>query len=152
MKKKVSQDYSFGEHFYIVLITSRLPDYQLVWALNNHLKVDFRKLPDLMVFHPKKTERLPHTLFGWTSSNAINYFLVASLKKPVTLSTETFLLIEKRERKETVSRFVEKASSCEAIVFIEEISPDMPTKRLTKQLVEQLSNIAIDIEEQKLTP
>jgi hypothetical protein len=146
MKNKVSQDYSFGEHFYVVLITSRLPDYQLAWSLNNHLKVDFRKLPDLMVFHPKKDEQLPHTLYGWTSSNAIEYFLVTTLNEPTSLSAETFLLIEKRERKEAVDRFIEKASSCEFIFFIEEISFSTPTKILKKHLVEQFNNIAIDLE------
>jgi hypothetical protein len=147
MKNKVSQDYSFGEQFYVVLITSRLPDYQLAWALNNHLKVDFRKLPDLEVFHQKKEEDLLHTLFGWSSPNAIDYFLITSSKKPDSLSAETFLLIEKRERKETVDRFIEKASASEFIFSIEEISFDKPAATpKQKQLMKHLDNIAIDIE------
>ena len=149
MKKKISQDYDFCEHFYVVLITFRQSDYhQLAWSLNHHLKVDFRKMADLMVYYPKKGESLPHNLYGWSSPNAINYFLITSPEKTNSLSSETFLLIEKRERKETVDHFIEKAASSEFIFSVEEISLDKPaTTPKQKQRVEQLCNIAIDMEE-----
>jgi hypothetical protein len=144
---KISQNYSFCEHYYVVQITSRLPDYQLAWALNNYAKVGFRKLPEVMVYDPKKTESVPYTLYSWTSPNAIDYFLVTSLNKPAALSSETLLLIEKRERKETVERFVEKVSSFEFVFYIEKISFDAPTTTpKQRQLIEHLNNISIDLE------
>jgi hypothetical protein len=121
---------------------SRLPEYQLAWSLNQHLKVDFRKLPELMVYHPKKAESLPHTLYSWTSPNAIDYFLITSLEKTSALSSETFLLIEKRERRETVEQFIEKIAASDFIFSVEEITPSKH-----RQLTEQLNNIAIDMEE-----
>ena len=149
MKKgKISQNYNFSEHFYVILLTSQLPVYQLTLFLNNRLKVGFRKLPDLMVFHPKKTERLPHSFYGWSSPNAIDYFLVTSSEKSAALSSDTLLLIEKRERKETVDRFIEKIASFEFIFSVKEIPFNAPTTTpKQRQLVEQLSNITIDIEE-----
>jgi hypothetical protein len=148
MKKKVSQDYSFCEQFYAVLITSRLPEHQLAWSLNSHLRLNFRKLSDLMVFHPKKTERIPHSLFCWSSPNAIDYFLVTSSEKSTSLLSETFLLVEKRERRATVEQLVEKISPFEFIFSIEEIPFKTPaTTPKQRNIIDQLSNIAIDMEE-----
>jgi hypothetical protein len=147
MKNKVSQDYNFHEQFYIVRIRSQVHDYQLAWSLNSHLKVDFRKLPELMVFQPKKPEKLPHSLYRWTSSNAVDYFLITSLNEPIFLSAETFLLVEKREHKETVDRLVEKISSFDFIFSIEELFDTPTTTSKQRQFVEQLNNIAISMEE-----
>jgi len=147
MQKKILQNYNFDEHFYAVLMTSRLPDYQLAWSLNQYLKVDFRKLPDLSVNYPKKGKDLHYTFYGWSSPNAIDYFLVTSPEKSATLSEETLLLIEQRERQETVKYFIEKIAASDFIFFIEEISFDKPKTSKQKQLVEQLNNIAIDMEE-----
>ena len=148
MKKgKVSQDYSFCEHFYAVLMTSQLPVYQLALFLNNRLKVDFRKLPELMVYHPKKTEQLPHSLYGWSSPNAIDYFLVTFLEQPISLSSETFLLVEKRERRETVEQLIEKIAAFDFIFSVEEIPFKTPkTTPKQRQIVEHLHNITIDME------
>lgn len=146
MKNKISQDYSFDERFYAVLITSQLPDYQLAWSLNNHLKIDFRKLPELLVFHSEQGKQLPYTLYGWRSSNDIGYFLVTSLEKSAPLSVKTFLLIEKRERRETMEHFIEKAAASDFIFSIEEVSFNKPKTPKQKQLVEHLTNIVIDME------
>jgi hypothetical protein len=122
-------------------------DYQFAWALNNQAKVGFRKLPDLTVYDPKKTDPVPYTLYGWTSTNAIDYFLITSLEKPTALSSETFLLIEKRERKETVERFIEKISSFDFVFSLEEISSNtLPTTPKRRQFLEQLNNTSIDME------
>ena len=147
-KEKISQDYSFCEQFHAILITSRLPEHELAWQLNNHLKLGFRRLlPDLEVFHPKKAEGVPHSLFEWSSSNAIDYFLVTSSEKSAALLSETFLLAEKRERRETVDRLIEKIASFDFIFSIEEISYDMPaTTPKQRQFVKHLHNIAIDME------
>jgi len=149
MKQKISQEYSFDEHYYAVLIQSQLPDYQLAWSLNNGMKVDFRKLPELMVYDPKKTESSPYSLYSWSSPNAIDYFLVAPLEKSAALSSETFLLIEKREQRETVNRFIEKISTFAFIFSIEEISLDALPAKIAKQRqrIEHLNNIAIDLEQ-----
>ena len=147
-KEKISQDYSFCEHFYVVLITSRLPEHELARQLNNHLKLGFRRLlPDLKVFHPKKTEGVPHSLFEWSSSNAIDYFLVTSSEKADSLLSETFLFVEKREHRTTVDRLIEKIASFDFVFTTEEI-PFKTPKQTPKQrkLMEHLHNIAIDME------
>ena len=147
MKKKISQDYRFCEHYYVVYITSRLLDYQFSWALNNHAKVNFKKLQELKVYQPKTAEYLPYSLYGWVSPNAIDYFLITSLEKSEMLSSETFLLIEKRERKETVDRFIEKMSSSEFVFSIEAISSNISiTTPKQRHFVEQINNISFDLE------
>ena len=149
MKKKISQEYSFGEHYYAVLIQSQLADYQFAWSLNNGMRVDFRKLPELPVYDPKKAESSPYNLYRWSSPNALDYFLVAPLEKPTALSSETFLLIEKRERRENVNRFIEKTSAFGFVFSIEEITLDAPSAKIAKhrQRIEHLNNIAIDLEQ-----
>jgi len=146
-KEKISQDYSFCEQFYAVLIESQLPAYQFAWSLNNALKVGFKKLPDLKVFHPKKTEGIPHSLFEWRSPNAIDYFLVTSSEKSTPLLSETFLLVEKREHRETIDRLIEKIASFDFIFSIEEIPfKTTPTTPKQQQFIKHLHNITIDME------
>jgi len=147
MKNKIVQDYSFYEHYHIVHIASQLSNYKIAWALNKHAKTAFRKLPELTVCNPKTGIPLNCGLFNWISPNSIEYFLITSLEQQSTLSQETFLLIEGREQKDTVMRFIEKATSFDFIFSIEEIHINTPTttpKR--RQLIEHLNNISIDLE------
>jgi len=141
MKKKVLLDYGFEERFYAVLIQSQQLDYQLALSLNRQLHVEFKRLPELMAFHPTKKETLPHTLYGWISSNGINYFLIISSEKSSTLLSEAFLLIEKREHKESVERLIEKIAAFDFIFSVEKITAKQ------RQLAEQLNHLAIDLEE-----
>ena len=141
MKNKLFLDYGFEERFYAVLIQSQMPDYQLAWSLNQQLNVNFRKLQELTAFNPKKKETLPHTLYNRSSSNGINYFLVISPEKSTTLLSETFLLIEKRERKESVERLIEKIATFDFIFSAEKITSKQ------RQLAEQLNHIVFDLEE-----
>jgi hypothetical protein len=77
----------------------------------------------------------------------IDYFLVTPLEKTTSMLSGTFLLIENRERRETVERFIEKTSVFEFIFSIEEITFNTPASTpKQRQLLEQLNNIAIDIE------
>jgi len=144
---KFSHNYSFYEHYHVVHITSQLSDFQLAWAINNKAKVNFRKLPDLMVYQPKTAEYLPHSIFEWISTNAIDYFLITSSEKQNILTAETFLLVEKREHKDAVKRFIEKASSFDFIFSIEEISFNTPsTTPKQRKLIDYLNDISIDME------
>ena len=141
MKNKVLLDYGFEERFYAVLIQSQQLDYQLALSLNRHLNVGFKRLQELTAFNPKKKMEMPHTLYSWTSPNEINHFLVVSPVKAPSLLSEILLLIEKKERRESVERLIEKIAAFDFIFSAEEITAKQ------QQLAEQLNHIVFDLEE-----
>jgi len=109
MVKKLQLEYDDENPYYYLGISSSIPDYQLIFDLNKHLKLKFRRV-EAFQFSFKKA-MYTFSLYTYVDEeNMINYYFISNKDRNNRLSSQYkhldyFLIVEGEISEEQIKTF-----------------------------------------------
>lgn len=113
--------------FYLLSISTPLKDYQLVYAINKHLQVDFKKIDDLIMENNFGSE-LYFSLYHYKNLMGKDFYIIGNKCKdgyliPEMKETNFFLMLKNFYDKEDISYYTSKLKSLKDVQIIVNIDP-----------------------------
>jgi hypothetical protein len=154
-KEHLKIRYNIFDEFYVIRIFSHETGLRTAWLLNTNLNAAFRNYPEIIIKDYKNDTEYLYQVYIWTSPNNVVYVLLSSIdhsESLTSMSSESFIFIQKKEHLHTIRFFLEKIQSHELFFDVELIdySDDIKTT-IQKKLIHNLENIGIELEQYLLT-
>lgn len=153
MAKKLNNDFDFEQEYYAIEVMSPLADYQFAWLMNSTFGYDFRRLPNLKVYNPKKNAFEDHAFFEWVRMEQIAYYLIHPYISQDSLMPIYYFFIQSYERQESIDLLVNKLQEIPDIVSSDSIFigalEELPARYQTtsfKNRIQSIHNILYDLE------
>ncbi len=132
-KKKIHKlAFDFDSDFKLIGIASHENDYRLSWAINKSLDVDFVRVDDLIINHPKHKIETPYSMYSYfDEDNFISYNLISNKSEkgfllPNMANIDFILKISEETDSDILDNLLKKLKKIDIIItafFIEDL-PD----------------------------